>query len=126
MKTRLLAAALAAALFAPLAHAETPPPNVTAEQDHQQMMDQLGIRALRPGVSSDPKAKDHPVNYDEAKANPFPDYPDPLAYADGSKVKTADEWWSRRRPQLVELFEREIYGRLDHHSSAVFTFEPSA
>ena len=112
MNARLLAAALALAFFAPLARAETPPPNVTAEQDHQQMMDQLGVRTLRPGVSSDPKAKENPVNYDEAKANPWPDYPDPLAYPDGSKVKTAEEWWSKRRPQLVELFEREIYGRL--------------
>ena len=76
------------------------------------MMDQLGIRALRHGVYNDLKAKDFPVNYDEAKANPWPDYPDPLIYADGSKVKSGQEWWSKRRPQLVEIFEREIYGRV--------------
>ena len=108
----LAIAALACALAAPLARAETPPPDVTAAQDHQQMMEQLGIRVLRHGVYNDPKAKDFPVNYDEAQANPWPDYPDPLTYADGTKVKSADEWRTKRRPQLAEMFEREIYGRI--------------
>jgi hypothetical protein len=110
LATRLLAVALLAAAFS--AHAEAPPPNVTAAQDHQQMMDQLGIRTLRSPVSSDPKAKENPVNYDEAKANPWPIWPDFLTYPDGSKVTTAQEWRSKRRPQLVEIFEREIYGRI--------------
>ena len=88
------------------------PAGMTSEQDHQQMMDQLGIRKLRPGVNSDVKAKVNAVNYDEAKANPYPAYPDPLTNADGGKVATAADWWSKRRPQLVELFEREIYGRI--------------
>jgi hypothetical protein len=103
-------------LLAALATAPSPtlaqPAGMTAEQDHQQMMDQLGVRRLRPGVVNDPKAKANPVNYDEAKANPWPVWPDPLAYADGRKVASAQEWWSRRRPELVELFEREIYGRI--------------
>jgi (4-O-methyl)-D-glucuronate---lignin esterase len=85
---------------------------MTTEQDHRQMMDQLGIRKLRPGVSSDPNAPVNPVNYDEAKANPWPAYPDPLACADGSKVTTPKEWWDKRRPELVELFEREVFGRI--------------
>ena len=107
-----LLAAMAVAAGAAAASAQTPPAGMTSEQDHQQMMDQLGIRALRPGVDSDPKAKVRPVNYDEAKANPYPVWPDPLTYADGRKVATAAEWWSRRRPALIELFEREIYGRV--------------
>ena len=76
------------------------------------MMDQLGIKALRPGVVNDVKSPANPVNYDEAKANPYPDYPDPLTFADGSKVTTADEWRNKRRPELALLFEREIYGRI--------------
>ena len=47
-----------------------PPTNWTAEQDHQNMMDQLGIKALRPGPSGNEKAPNH-ANYDESKANPF-------------------------------------------------------
>src|SRR5438105_15753802 len=53
------------------------PMNWTAEQDHQNMMDQLGIKALRPGPGGDEKAPNH-ANYDESKANPFPDLPDAL------------------------------------------------
>jgi hypothetical protein len=114
MRTRTAARLLTAVLLAAAvsARAQTPPPNVTAAQDHQQMMDQLGIRTLRPPVNSDARAKENPANYDEAKANPWPDYPDPLTYPDGSKVTTAKAWWSKRRPQLVEIFEREIYGRI--------------
>ena len=43
-----------------------------ADQDHQNMMDQLGIKALRPGPSGNEKAPNH-ANYDEAKANPYPE-----------------------------------------------------
>ena len=43
------------------------PKNWTAAQDHQQMMDQLGIKALRPGPSGNEHDSNH-ANYDEAKA----------------------------------------------------------
>jgi hypothetical protein len=103
---------LSSALALAVATAAAEPAGMTTEQDHRQMMDQLGIRSLRPGVNSDAKAKVNPANYDESKANPFPNWPDPLAYADGRKVTTAEEWRSKRRPELIELFEREIYGRI--------------
>ena len=45
--------------------APAPPGTMTAEQDHQNMMDQLGIKALRPGPSGNEKAPNH-ANYDEA------------------------------------------------------------
>ena len=51
-------------------------------------------------------------NYDESKANPYPDLPDPLTLKNGKKVKTAKEWWQQRRPEIVEFFDREIYGRV--------------
>lgn len=84
---------------------------VTAHDDHRQMMAQLGITALRPGPSGDPSAPDH-ANTDEAKANPYPDWPDALTFPDGSKVATPQQWWTRRRPQIVAAFEREAYGRV--------------
>jgi hypothetical protein len=46
------------------------PVTFSADQDHQNMMDQLGIKALRPGPSGNEKAPNH-ANYDEANANPF-------------------------------------------------------
>ena len=87
------------------------PLNWTAQQDHQNMMDQLGIKALRPGPSGNEKAPDH-ANYDDAKANPFPDLPDALTLKNGQKVTTATQWWQRRRPEIVEDFEREVLGRI--------------
>src|SRR5215469_2273589 len=66
------------------------------EQDHQNMMDQLGIKALRPGPSGDEKQPNH-ANYDEATANPYPNLPDVLTLKNGKKVKTAAMWWNQRR-----------------------------
>jgi lysophospholipase L1-like esterase len=83
----------------------------TTADDHRQMMEQLGIRALRPGPSGNESAPNH-ANYDEALANPYPQLPDLLTLKNGRRVASADEWWARRRPEIVEEFEREIYGRL--------------
>ena len=90
----------------------TPEPlNWTAQQDHQNMKDQLGIARLRPGPSGRAGAT-NAANYDPAKANPFPNLPDPLTLKNGEKVTTADQWWKLRRPEIVEDFEREIVGRV--------------
>ncbi len=75
------------------------------------MMDQLGIKALRPGFSGDEKAPNH-ANYDESKATPFPDLPDPLTLNNGGKVTTAKMWWDQRRPEVVEMYEKYVYGRI--------------
>jgi len=83
----------------------------TADQDHQNMMDQLGIKRLREGPSGDESAPNH-ANYDESKANPFPNLPDALTTKDGKRVTTAAMWWKQRRPEIVEEFSREVYGRV--------------
>jgi len=74
-------------------------------------MDQLGIQELRPGASADANSPDY-ANYDESLANPYPNLPDPLTTNSGQKVKTARMWWKVRRPEIVEDFEREVYGRI--------------
>ncbi|HEU4996778.1 MAG TPA: GDSL-type esterase/lipase family protein [Gemmatimonadaceae bacterium] len=87
--------------------------NWTAADDHRNMMQQLGIRALRPGPSGnerDPNA----ANYDESKANPFPKLPDVLALKSGRRASTREQW-TRRRAELVEDFEREVFGRVPKH-----------
>jgi lysophospholipase L1-like esterase len=85
--------------------------NWTSEQDHQNMLDQLGIQALRPGPSGNENAPDH-ANYDESKANPFPNLPDPLTLNNGTKVTTAEMWYKQRRAEIIEDFEREVLGRV--------------
>jgi hypothetical protein len=80
-------------------------------RDHQNMMEQLGIKALRPGPSGTETAPNH-ANYDEATANPYPNLPDVLTLKNGKKVTTADQWWKQRRPEIVEDFDREVLGRV--------------
>jgi lysophospholipase L1-like esterase len=82
----------------------------TTAEDHQNMLGQLGIKALRPGPSGNEKDPNH-ANYDEALANPFPDLPDVLTLKSGRKVTTAAGWPERRR-EIVEDFEREVVGRI--------------
>ena len=91
-----------------------PPPNPNAAAtaaDHKNMMDQLGIKALRPGPSGNESAPNH-ANYDEALANPYPNLPDPLTLKNGKKVTNPDAWWKQRRPEIVEDFDREVLGRV--------------
>ena len=88
-----------------------PPVTFTAQQDHDDMMKQLGIKTLRPGPSGDEKAPNH-ANYDTALANPYPNLSDVLTLKNGKKVTTAAQWWNQRRPEVVEDFEREVYGRI--------------
>lgn len=83
----------------------------TAQQDHDNMMKQLGIKSVRPGPSGNESAPNH-ANYDESMANPCPQLPDVLTTNDGKKVTTADMWWKQRRPEIVEAFEKEVYGRV--------------
>lgn len=89
-----------------------PPVELTAEQDHRRMMETLGLTKLRQGANGrDPDAP-NAANYDESKANPYPVLPDPLKLENGEPVRTAEDWWQKRRPELVGIFDREIYGRL--------------
>src|SRR5678815_5161862 len=83
----------------------------TAQQDHDNMKQQLGIKKLRPGPSGNESAPNH-ANYDESIANLCPQLPDILTTNNGKKVATSDEWWKQRRPEIIEGFEKEVYGRL--------------
>jgi hypothetical protein len=38
-------------------------------------------------------------------------FPDPLTMADGTKVATKEQWETKRRPELRELFQAYMYGR---------------
>jgi len=96
---------------------QAPPPAApelktwTTAEDHQNMMEQLGIKRLRPGPSGNEKAP-NPANYDESIANPFPKLPEVLTLKNGQKVTIAQAWWKLRRPEIIEDFDREVYGRV--------------
>lgn len=88
-----------------------PPVEWTTDRDHANMLQELGIVALRPGPSGRADAP-NPANYDETIANPFPEWPDPLTMNDGTPVTTAEKWWGERRAEIVAAFEREVVGRV--------------
>ena len=82
-----------------------------SQEDHADMLRQLGITKLRPGRDPSPGST-NPPNTDQALANPFPDYPEALTLKNGEKVTSAEMWWQQRRPEIVEDFEREVVGRV--------------
>jgi hypothetical protein len=107
------ASAIVVVPFAVQAFQNAQPAQLAAQEataaDHRQMLEQLGITSLRPPVNARVVGS---TNYDEAKANPYPDLPDPLKLKNGKKVTNAKTWWEQRRPEIVEDFDREVYGRL--------------
>jgi hypothetical protein len=78
---------------------------LSSRQDRQRMMDQLKITLFPSGPGAYLAS-----TYDENTANPYPNLPDPLTFNNGSKVKNASDW-RRRRAEIIELFDREVYGR---------------
>lgn len=114
---------LALLLFATVAKAQ--PSQATQDSlarltaaDHEQMRMQLGLTIpLRPGPSGNPQAP-NAANSDESKVNMY-QLPDPLVFNNGKPVKTPKDWWEKRRPEIVEAFESELYGRLPANIPAV-------
>src|SRR5262245_47471035 len=98
---------------------DSAPRQLTAQEDHKLMMEALGIKSLRPGANGMNRDAPNAANYDESKANPYPDLPDAFTLKSGEKVTTAEQWWTRRRPEIVEDFDREVYGRVPKDVPAV-------
>lgn len=119
--TRTINALLLFALAGTLLFAQQPQRQLTPEQqaqqaatreDHKRMMELLGIKELRPGANgSNPQAPNF-ANYDESKVKSYPPLPDPLTLKNGKKVTSAKMWWNQRRAEIVEDFDREVYGRM--------------
>jgi hypothetical protein len=84
--------------------------NKLTQVDYKNMLSQLGITSTRPGPSGNPQAPTA-ANSDESKV-PSYTLPDALILKNGKKVTDAKTWWKKRRPGLVEEFDREIYGRI--------------
>ncbi len=93
--------------------------NKLTQADYQQMLEQLNIKQSekRPGVSGNPKDS-NAANRFEEKVNQYK-LPDPLILKSGKKITTPSEWWNKRRPEIVEDFDNEIYGRLPKNIPAV-------
>lgn len=117
--SRFLAALMPMFVASALAQPATQPA-ASGFDDHQNMMDQLGVKTLRHGP--DPNNQS---TFDEATSNPYASsMPDVLTMKNGTKVTKADQW-PARRAEIQEDFEREIYGRIPANTPKV-TWEVTA
>ena len=82
----------------------------SAEQDHRRMLDLLKIDKLRRGADGNPSSP-NAANSDESKAGAYT-LPDPLLLNNGVSITSPEMWWKLRRPEIVERFDREMYGRV--------------
>lgn len=87
--------------------------------DHQKMLDLLGIKELRQGANGSNPQAPNAANYDESKANPYPELPKVLTTYAGKKITSVADWWNIRRPEIVEDFDREVYGRMPENTPQV-------
>lgn len=139
-----------AAFNSPEAQATRARNNAIATADRQRMMDLLGVKEPGPfpPAEDDPNRPQHLrqipgrsvynwyddaenthvrsgwgnwTNYDYSKSGPS-SLPDPLELKNGRRVKDADTWWKKRRPEIVADFKTEIYGRIPADPPEV-TFE---
>ncbi|MGH9371777.1 MAG: acetylxylan esterase, partial [Vicinamibacterales bacterium] len=60
----------------------------------------------------------HVSNYDESKVKAYT-LPDPLVLSDGAAVRDARTWQARRRPEILRMYETEIYGRVPARAPTV-------
>jgi len=86
----------------------SPERQAATEKDYRETLARLGITHMRPGADGYNKQSPNYVNYDEAKAGPSSPAPAAITIAH----PTASWWRNVRRPQLVHLFEDEMYGRV--------------
>ncbi len=94
------------------------PTAAASQSDHQRMMELLHITSLRQGADGSHKDAPNYANYGEAKANPYPKLPEALVFQNGKPVKTPADW-AKRRQEIAELFDREVYGRMPKVTPAV-------
>lgn len=87
------------------------------QADYKNMLAQLKIDSIRRGPSVNPSAP-YAANSDESKV-PAYTLPDVLTLKNGKKVTDTKTWWNKRRPEIVEDFDREIYGRVPKNTPKV-------
>ncbi|MBN1144002.1 MAG: acetylxylan esterase [Bacteroidales bacterium] len=56
------------------------------------------------------QAQVHDANYDESKVPAYM-LPNPLILLNGQSVGDSSAWWQQRRPEILDLFENEVYGK---------------
>jgi hypothetical protein len=88
----------------------------TAEREREMKL--LGITAMQPGVTAYDIGKPGNANYDESKANPYPNLPKLMVFNNGKPVKTAADW-QKRRVEIKAMFDEYVYGKYPAHIPGV-------
>ncbi len=112
MSKRLGVAAIALMLVGIGAHGQQPAPPQPAPNPSNLGSDANGNPLRRASKTG------HVSNYDEAKVPPYT-LPDPLVMADGRRVTDAATWKTRRRPEILRIYETEIFGRIPANTPKV-------
>ncbi len=74
----------------------------------------LGVAILTGGAGMTLAQQPPAANYDESKI-PAYELPDSLTFANGDKVKTAQDWTTKRCAEVLGLFETHVYGKAPAH-----------
>lgn len=113
----LLAGALALAAAALFAQPVSPERGAATQADYRATLGRLGITTLRPGADRFNQGAPNAANRDETRVGSYT-LPPLLVDAAGRPVTRAGGWHRRRR-ELVELFDREMYGRVPANAPAI-------
>jgi hypothetical protein len=90
-----------------------------SESERTRELKLLGVAAVQPTRSARDAAAPDFANFDEAKANPYPQLPPLLTTASGRPVTTSAAWWKLRRPEIARLFDQHVYGVTPAHTPRV-------
>jgi hypothetical protein len=74
------------------------------------MITTLAVATILVAAAPSARAQKILVNCDESKVGSYI-LPDPLALENGDLVRDAATWQNRRRPEILHLFENNIYAR---------------
>ena len=83
------------------------------------MMEKLGISAHSPGRERARSERAERGQLRRGEGQSLPGAAGCAAAGNGKPVKNAKHWWKKRRPEIVELFDREVYGRMPKHVPGV-------
>ncbi|MCP5411108.1 MAG: acetylxylan esterase [Alphaproteobacteria bacterium] len=86
--------------------------------ERQREMNLLGIARMQKGATAYDIGAPGNANYDEARANPYPDLPPLMVLNDGTTVTTPAQWQARRA-QIKALFDENVYGKYPAHIPGV-------
>jgi dienelactone hydrolase len=75
-------------------------------------------QAQAPGPMRTADKTGHVSNYDESKVKPYT-LPDPLVMVNGTRVSDAKTWTSARRPEIIRLYEQEIFGAIPANTPSI-------